>query len=283
MPQTPAEQQVAARKSSVIMSTTPFPSLGPPPWPARLTRASLWVGAGGLLLILICGPAYRFGMVGVRAALLTLVAGLVILVAATLLTIIGLLVASARKVRIPRAAAVVGIIVGLAASGYLLSWIERAKSAPPIHEISTDLADPPAFVAVTALRTQSHAVNPPEYVPLVHGPGGTIIDVPQMQRLHYPDIQPLQLAAAPAAALEAAQRAALRLGWEIVAFVPAEGRLEATDTTAFFGFKDDVVVRVRASAGGARLDLRSKSRVGLSDVGTNAARARAFLKLVEGG
>jgi len=265
------------------MSTTPFPSLGPPAWPARLTRASLWVGAGGLLLILICGPVYRFGMVGVRAALLTLVAGLVILVAATLLTIIGLLVASARKVRIPRAAAVVGIIVGLAASGYLLSWIERAKSAPPIHEISTDLADPPAFVAVTALRTQSHAVNPPEYVPLVHGPGGTIIDVPQMQRLHYPDIQPLQLAAAPAAALESAQRAALRLGWEIVAFVPAEGRLEATDTTAFFGFKDDVVVRVRASAGGARLDLRSKSRVGLSDVGTNAARARAFLKLVEGG
>ncbi len=265
------------------MGTTPFPSLGPPAWPARLTRTSLWVGAAGLLLILISGPSYRFGMAGVRAALLTLVAGLVILVAGTLLTIIGLLVASARKLRIPRAAAVLGIIVGLAASAYLLAWIERAKSAPPIHEISTDLADPPAFVAITALRTDSHAANPPEYVPLVHGPGGRIIDVPQMQQQHYPDIQPLQLAVSPPAALKSAQRAAQRLGWEIVAYVPAEGRLEATDTTAFFGFKDDVVVRVRASAGGARLDMRSKSRVGLSDVGTNAARARVFLKLVEGG
>ena len=265
------------------MSTTPFPSLGPPAWPARVTRASLWVAAVGLLLILISGPSYRFGMLGVRAALLTLVAGLVILVAGTLLAIIGLLVASARKVPIPRAATVLAIIVGLAASGYLLSWIERAKSAPPIHEISTDLADPPAFVAITALRRDSHAVNPPEYVPQVHEPGGRIIDVPRLQQLHYPDIQPLQLAVSPAEALKSAQRAASRLGWEIVAYVPAEGRLEATDTTAFFGFKDDVVVRVRPSAAGARVDLRSKSRVGLSDVGTNARRARAFLKLVASG
>jgi len=63
--------------------------------------------------------------------------------------------------------------------------------------------------------------------------------------------------------------------------VPADGRLEATDTSAFFGFKDDVVVRVRASDAGSRLDVRSKSRVGLSDVGANARRVRAFLKLME--
>ena len=118
---------------------------------------------------------------------------------------------------------------------------------------------------------------------LLSGPGGRSIDVPQLQRQHYPDIQPLRLALAPAAALQAAQRTAQRLGWQIDALVPADGRLEATDTSAFFGFKDDVVVRVRASDAGSRIDVRSKSRVGLSDVGANARRVRAFLKLMDGG
>ena len=107
--------------------------------------------------------------------------------------------------------------------------------------------------------------------------------MPQLQRQHYPDIQPLSLRLAPAAALQAAQRAALRLGWQIDACVPADGRLEATDTSAFFGFKDDVVVRVRASDAGSRIDVRSKSRVGLGDLGANAHRVRAFLKLMDGG
>src|SRR5256885_3103329 len=132
--------------------------------------------------------------------------------------------------------------------------------APPARPASTDLADPPAFVAVAALRRDAHAVNPSEYVSRLSGPGGRSIDVPQLQRQHYPDIQPLRLALAPAAALQAAQRTAQRLGWQIDALVPADGRLEATDTSAFFGFKDDVVVRVRASDAGSRIDVRSKSR-----------------------
>ena len=64
-------------------------------------------------------------------------------------------------------------------------------------------------------------------------------------------------------------------------YVPAEGRLEATDTTLFFGFKDDVIVRLRVEGGGTRIDVRSKSRVGLGDAGTNAKRVRAFLARVE--
>jgi uncharacterized protein (DUF1499 family) len=252
-------------------------------WPARLTRAGLWVIGAGLLLGALSGPSHRFGLVNFRVALLTLAAGVLIVVVGTLLAIIGVLTATARRVPIPRGAAVLGIIVGLVVSGYLLSWVGRGRSAPPIHEVSTDLTHPPAFVAVTALRQSAHAVNPPEYVSQVHGPGGSIIDVPQLQHAHYPDIQPLQLAVPPAEALQSAQRAARQLGWNIVAFVPAEGRLEATDTTAFFGFKDDVVVRVRTSEGGSQVDVRSKSRVGLSDVGTNARRVRAFLKMMENG
>jgi uncharacterized protein (DUF1499 family) len=279
MPESTAQQQL---QPGILMST-PFPSLGPAPWPVRLLDAGVWLIGAGLLLCLVSGPSHRLGWADFRAALLLLAGGLLLLLAGTLLAVVGMLVARARRMRVARGRAMVGIALGLVASGYLLSWITRASAAPPIHEISTDLTDPPAFVAVAALRRDAHAVNPTEYVSRLSGPGGRSIDVPQLQRQHYPDIQPLRLALAPAAALQAAQRTAQRLGWQIDAFVPADGRLEATDTSAFFGFKDDVVVRVRASDAGSRIDVRSKSRVGLSDVGANARRVRAFLKLMDGG
>jgi uncharacterized protein (DUF1499 family) len=75
-----------------------------------------------------------------------------------------------------------------------------------------------------------------------------------------------------------AVEAARALGWEIVAAVPADGRLEATDRTRWFGFRDDVVVRVRPDGAGTRVDIRSVSRVGRSDLGTNARRIRAFVE-----
>jgi uncharacterized protein (DUF1499 family) len=278
MPESTVQQQL---EPGIHMSSTPFPSLGPPRWPVRLLDVGLWLIGAGLLLCLTCGPSHRFGLANFRVALLLLAGGLLLLLAGTLLAIVGMLVASSRRLRFARGPAVVAIVVGLLASGYLLSWIARARAAPPIHEISTDLADPPAFVVVVALRRDAHAVNPSEYVSRVSAPGGRIIEVPELQRQRYPDIQPLPLRLAPAAALQAAQRAAQRLGWQIDAYVPGDGRLEATDTSAFFGFKDDVVVRVRASDAGSRLDVRSKSRVGLSDVGANARRVRAFLKLME--
>src|ERR1700730_13740699 len=261
------------------MSSTRFPSLGPPAWPVRLLDVGLWLIGAGLLLCLVCGPSHRFGLANFRGALLLLACGLVLLLAGTLLAIVGMLVASTRRTRFARGPAMAAVAIGLLASVRLVSWIAAAR----IHEISTDLTDPPAFVAVAALRRDAHAVNPSEYVSRVSAPGGGIIEVPELQRQRYPDIQPLRLALAPAAALQAAQRAAQHLRWQIDAYVPGDGRLEATDTSAFFGFKDDVVVRVRASDAGSRVDVRSKSRVGLSDVGANARRVRAFLKLVDNG
>jgi uncharacterized protein (DUF1499 family) len=82
----------------------------------------------------------------------------------------------------------------------------------------------------------------------------------------------------PARAFERALAVARAQGWEIVAAVPAEGRIEATDTTRFFGFKDDIVIRVKAEGAGSRVDVRSLSRVGKSDVGKNASRIRAYLR-----
>lgn len=138
---------------------------------------------------------------------------------------------------------------------------------PAIHDISTDLQDPPAFDAVVPLR--AGAANPPEY----DGPG-----VAALQRAAYPDLLPLVLSGDPAETLQAAARVAEAEGWRVHIVSPQSGRLEATAATPWFGFADDVVVRVRAVDGGTRVDVRSKSRVGRSDLGTNARRIAQFLR-----
>ncbi len=164
------------------------------------------------------------------------------------------------------------LIGTLAFASYILDWRDTAREVPPIHDITTDLDDPPAFVAILPLR--EGARNPYVY-------GGP--DIARLQRRGYPDLGPLVLDMDAGAAFERALTAARAMGWEIVAAVPQEGRIEATDTTLWFGFKDDVVVRIRAADGKARIDVRSVSRVGRSDVGTNAARIRAYLARIARG
>jgi uncharacterized protein (DUF1499 family) len=252
-----------------------FPSLNVPRWPATLTRAGLWLLVIGIALVVIAGPLNRFGITGFQPALLVLAGGALLLVLGVPVGMVGFLGALAKGTPISRAPAALAIVVSLGLLGYLLSWLQAGRGVPPIHEISTDLESPPPFVAIREIRQRIPGVNPSDYVAEQAGRSGTL-DVPQQQRRAYPDIQPMQLPVPPAEAFARVERAGRALGWEIVAAVPDEGRLEATDTTRFFGFKDDVVVRLRAEGGGTRVDVRSKSRVGVGDVGANAARIRAF-------
>jgi uncharacterized protein (DUF1499 family) len=161
----------------------------------------------------------------------------------------------------------------------MLTWVRTGTGAPPIHDVSTDLDSPPPFVAISKIRAAIPGLNPSEYVREVTVRKGKL-NVPAAQRAAFPDLQPLQLPVPPEQAFKSAEDAARKMGWEIVAAAPAEGRIEATATTRFFGFKDDVVVRLRPDAGGTRVDVRSKSRVGLGDAGTNARRIRAYLALL---
>ena len=137
---------------------------------------------------------------------------------------------------------------------------------PFIHDVTTDLENPPPFVAILPLRAS--APNTAEY-------GGP--EVAAQQRAGYPDLGPLTLQVPPEQAFSRALAAGRDMGWEIVANEPTEGRIEATATTLWFGFKDDVVVRVTPTNGGSRIDVRSVSRVGKSDVGANAERITAYL------
>lgn len=261
------------------MNTSPFPALNPPRWPAHVTKAGLWILAAGVLIALLAGQLNRFSLAGVGTALMTLVVGLGVTMVGTAVALIGVIIATLKRSPIPGTASVIGIVIGLAVTAYVLSWVVKARSEPPIHDITTDLANPPSFVAALPLRERAHAVNSPEYIRRARV-GNRIIDVPQLQREYYPYIKPLQLDETPDQALAKARRVARQMGWRIDAYVPAQGRLEATAHTFFFDFKDDVVVRVTPSGNGSRVDVRSESRVGVSDVGTNAARIRRFLELM---
>jgi len=117
------------------------------------------------------------------------------------------------------------------------------------------------------LQFRQNAANPPAY-------GGE--SVANLQKAGYPDIQPIVLKVPPAEAFKKVDQVAMAMGWDVVARAPAEGRLEAIDTTRWFGFHDDIVVRIKADGGGTRIDIRSKSRVGNSDLGVNAQRIREF-------
>jgi uncharacterized protein (DUF1499 family) len=262
------------------MSADTFPSLNPPSWPATLTRVGLWTVVVGMVLVIASGPTHRIGALGFRPALLALGIGTLIAALGALLAALGLVSGSLKRTRVPRAAGAVAIVAALASLGYLLSWWMRMSGAAMIHEVSTDLENPPPFVELKEERARTRNVNPPDYVAQIQGRSGPI-DVPAQQRKFYPDIQPLTLNVTPEEAYARARRAAEELGWRIVAEAPAEGRIEATDTTRFFGFKDDIVVRVQPAQGGVQVDARSKSRVGLGDAGANAQRVRRFLELMQ--
>ena len=148
-----------------------------------------------------------------------------------------------------------------------MMWRARAGDVPPIHDITTDTNDPPRFQDIVPLRAD--APNPVEY------PGP---EVAAQQRAGYPDIRPAVLDVPKGQAFERALAAARAMGWEIVASDVEEGRIEATDRTFWFGFRDDVVIRLTPSENRTIVDVRSKSRVGGSDVGTNARRIRSFLE-----
>lgn len=163
------------------------------------------------------------------------------------------------------------VVIGVTSFAVPWSWKQTAGSVPKIHDISTDTANPPRFVAIVPLRRD--APNPAEY-------GGAEIAARQAEA--YPDLKTLPLPFPPDQAFNLALEAAHRMGWRIAAAVPAEGRIEASDTTFWFGFIDDIVIRIRPDGNGSLLDIRSVSRVGLSDVGTNADRIRRFIKKLDG-
>ena len=177
----------------------------------------------------------------------------------------------------PRTRRWVGMLVALIYVGWVGTFLMAALTVPAIHDVSTDLADPPTFQTLQ-LRTDNldnipgaddekmRGLTPQQRWALVH-------------QKDYGDIRSVRINEPVPMVVAKAERLAKARGWDVAISLPEEGRIEATETSAFFRFKDDVVLRVRPSdtGEGSIVDMRSVSRVGTSDLGMNAKRVRSFL------
>ena len=169
--------------------------------------------------------------------------------------------------------ALCALIVGAAIAYVPWQWDQIRKTVPSIHDITTDTDNPPALVAVLPARKAENG-NTEVY-------GGA--DIAKQQKAAYPDIAPVTLAMPPAQAFDRALATAKAMeGWTIVASDPQQGRIEASQSSRFFGFTDDIVIRVAADGAGSRIDMRSVSRQGRGDFGVNAARVEKYMAAVKG-
>jgi hypothetical protein len=225
----------------------------------RITWIALVLALLGATAAMVSGSGYRLQLWGLRGAFITLLSAAAVSAIAAVLAMVSLIFTWRAERRLVGVAAA-ALLCGAVTAAMPLSHLWTARHVPPIHDITTDTDNPPEFVAL--LPERHDAPNPAAY-------GG--VEVAGLQRDAYPDIQPLNLHAPRAAVF-----------WRIVAVDAASGRIEASDQTFWFGFIDDVVVRVTGLSDGAtRVDARSVSRVGRGDVGMNARRLRAYLRDVE--
>lgn len=231
---------------------------------ARVATVGLVLAVAAVLAAMLSGFGHQLGLWHFRTGFLILRYAFFGALVAAGLAVLGIILGKfARAAVLP---GVVGLAVGLAFAYVPWQWKQTLDSVPYIHDISTDTDNPPQFVAAAKLRKEGD--HPVAY----DGP-----EVAAKQKEAYPDLVPFVTNAPKEKVFEAAKAALAALGLKLSDANPAEGRIEATQTSFWYGFTDDVVVRVVETADGTRVDARSKSRVGRSDLGQNAKRIRSFL------
>jgi uncharacterized protein (DUF1499 family) len=199
-----------------------------------------------------------------------------LLLAAAALALIGVLLALFISPRKGVIAALVALVIPLMGIGYGMYVRSAAADIPPIHDISTDLDNPPAFSeAVVRARAGVADGNDLDLLNKRTQDGRAFTE---LQREHYPAVVPVTTTLNPARTFDIALEAAREQGWTIGATNADTGAIEATDRTFWYGFTDDIAIRVRPEGLGARVDVRSVSRVGRSDLGANAKRIEPYLQ-----
>lgn len=251
------------------------------PWLAKISFAAF---VAALLVAVVAGLGTRLGFWNLHFGLYVIFAWSIWL---GLLSFAAGLVWAICAIVANRGAGARYGIIGLFGSIALLATpaydIYAAETSPHIHDISTDTDHAPQFVALKSDR--AGALTGPEYdgpKPAL-GPNGKSAATAQLQKKYYPDIYSRADLTSPDKLFARALKTAYEMGWHVVAVAPKEGRIEATDTSLLFGLTDDIVIRVKPAGIGARLDIRSKSRMPIwraSDIGKNAARIRAYLKML---
>ncbi|MBL4682739.1 MAG: DUF1499 domain-containing protein [Pseudomonadales bacterium] len=227
------------------------------------------------IAILLSGPiSYKSGLLPLQPALLFLIVSLSLGGITLLLSVIMLVVAQKNQFERNRNVLVAALIICCVPVLLVGGQLRMATSVPEIHDISTDTSNPPEFQKIVALRKD--AKNS-----LVYEYQGSAEKLAEMQIAAYPEVKRINSVLSVSEALERSTKILSKMGLEIVNVDTEAGIVEATDTTFWFGFKDDMVIRIVAGTDGTAIDLRSVSRVGISDVGVNAARIMTFTKLFQ--
>ncbi len=244
-------------------------------------RLGLWLVVLALVLLAIAPIGYHAGLWHFRTAFFTWMQYSAYAAAAgAVISLLSLLLGWGRIGGGGRIRAVLGLVIG----GFLIYWpiqfyaklyplpIIGNTPLPIIHDITTDMTDPPAFSASVVQEREGEQGNAVTYDPKVG----------EQQKAAYSDIGPVKTGLPPEEAFRRALATAQAMsGWVIDKSDPATGRIEGRQSSLFFRFTDDFVIRVMADGAGSRIDMRSESRQGRSDFGVNAARIRAYLSALQ--
>lgn len=222
------------------------------------------VSLSAFLLVALPGPLYKYGVVDLGTAFTGFKFGVFAGIATLILLVLQIIF---KRKTVTLGSTIMALLLSTIAIAIPLSMLNKGKSVPPIHDISTDLVNPPEFVAIAPLRAD--APNPVGYAG---------VEVATQQRAAYPELQTLNYTQSKSELVEATKQVIDHLGWQLVNIDADQGIVEATDRTMWFGFKDDVIVRITDNGSKRLVDIRSKSRVGGSDLGKNAERIHGFIE-----
>jgi uncharacterized protein (DUF1499 family) len=238
------------------------------------SRLATWSGRFALFALAVA----ILSIVILRSGLLEIVPALATFGAALVFAVLAILFAFGAFIVIWRQGldglgrAFLGLFLGLALLAYPSYLGYRATKLPAIFDITTDATNPPRFEVLTRLRPRGRS----DYSGQATA---------ELQRKAYPDIAPLQLTVPPKLAYDAALAIVTKRKWLLVdSRAPAPGRagaIEAVARTPIMGFREDVAIRVGTQGAGARIDVRSASRFGMHDLGSNASRIRALLEEID--
>lgn len=240
-------------------------SASPPKWARRLTNWSLTAVLAALVIAATGLTLARYDLIGKLAGFSAFLGGAALAAIGVLLALAALLV-GLKTGNVSRKWALVALAVGAVYVGFIATRPMSAGDAPAIHDVTTDLANPPQFERI-ALR-EDNLVGV-----------GTVENWQQAHAAAYGDIGPVSVPLPVADATAQVVRLAQAEGWQIIANDPARGHVEATASVSYIRFQDDVVFRITpVGSSSSRIDMRSVSRVGVGDLGVNARRVRGFLR-----
>jgi hypothetical protein len=233
-------------------------------WAKRLSKSALIFGIAAPLVAMVGVTLARYDMIGKLAGFSGILAGALIAIAAIVTGAIALVLVV--KNGGSKKSALVGLFVALIYISFLGSRAAAGGGVPAIHDITTDLANPPEFVELSLRPDNLAGVDTLENWRMIHAKG-------------YPDLKSVTIARPVAEIIADAEQIASQLGWDIAVADPATGHFEATASVSYIRFKDDVILRAVPTDDGKAsiVDMRSVSRVGVSDLGVNAKRIRSFL------